>query len=127
MRPQDEQLNNGSWNVLENRVRKWANQFGRVYVVTGPIVGQNLYGKIGLHQVVVPDAFFKALLVYSSGEYHGIAFVMFNNCDTQTISGSYLSINELEKVVNIDFFPGLDDTIEESVEDDVELKFWNIQ
>ena len=63
--PQDEKLNNGSWNVLENKVRTWARQFGNVYVVTGPIIGQNRGGMIGSHGVVVPDAFFKAVLVYS--------------------------------------------------------------
>ena len=35
--PQDEKLNNGSWNVLENKVRTWARRFGSVYVVAGPL------------------------------------------------------------------------------------------
>lgn len=30
--PQDEKLNSGSWNVLENKVRTWAREFGSVYV-----------------------------------------------------------------------------------------------
>ncbi len=125
--PQNKQLNNGSWNILENRVRKWANQYGRVYVVTGPIIGLNFYGKIGSHQIVVPDAFFKALLVRSDDGYQGVAFVMYNNSTRQSLSESYMSINELEKMSGLDFFPGLDDTIEETVEDEVNLKFWNIQ
>ena len=29
--PQNEKLNNGSWNVLENKVRTWARQFGSVF------------------------------------------------------------------------------------------------
>ena len=41
-----------------------ARQFGSVFVVTGPIVGQNQAGKIGTHQITVPDVFFKAHLVY---------------------------------------------------------------
>lgn len=28
--PQDEKLNKGSWNVLENKVRTWAQQFGSI-------------------------------------------------------------------------------------------------
>ena len=125
--PQDEKLNNGSWNTLENRVRNWARQFGSVFVVTGPIIGQNQGGRIGPHRVVVPDAFFKAILAYSNESYHGIAFVMFNNSTTQRLSDSYLSINDLEEITDIDFFPELDDSIEEDVEGVADLKFWRIQ
>lgn len=125
--PQDEKLNNGSWNVLENKVRSWARQFGNVYVVTGPIIGQNQSGKIGTHGVVVPDAFFKAILVYSDDAYHGIGFVMFNNSDTQRLPDSYLSINDLEKICGLDFFPALDDSLEETVEESVDLNFWKIR
>ena len=82
---------------------------------------------IGSHGVVVPDAFFKAVLVYSDEAYHGIAFVMFNNSDTQRLQDSYMSVNELEKISGFDFFPSLDDSIEEIVEDEVDLKFWNIR
>lgn len=120
-------MNNGSWHVLENKVRTWARQFGSVFVVTGPIVGQNQEGKIGPHKITVPDAFFKALLVYKDESYHGIAFVMFNNPTKQGLSDSYLSINELEKLSGLDFFPSLDDSIEETIEDEVDLKFWNIR
>lgn len=124
--PQDEKLNNGSWNVLENKVRTWAREFGSIYVVTGPIIGQNQGGKIGPHGIVVPDAFFKAVLVYSNEEYHGIGFVMFNNSEPQRLRDSYLSINELEKVTGLDFFPEMDDSVEEKVEDAVDLKLWKI-
>ena len=125
--PQDEKMNNGSWHVLENKVRTWARQFGSVFVVTGPIVGQNQEGKIGPHKITVPDAFFKALLVYKDESYHGIAFVMFNNSTKQGLSDSYLSINELEKLSGLDFFPSLDDSNEETIEDEVDLRFWNIR
>ncbi len=125
--PQDEKLNSGSWNVLENKVRTWAREFGNVYVVTGPIVGQNQCGKIGTRGIVVPDAFFKAVLVCSNEEYHGIGFVMFNNSEKQSLLDSYLSINKLEKLTRLDFFPAMDDSVEEKVEDSVDLKLWKIR
>ena len=90
-------------------------------------MGQNRNGKIGIHQVAVPDAFFKALLVYKDDSFHGIAFEMLNNPAKQRLLESYLSVNELEKITGLDFFSSLDDSIEEIVEDDVDLKFWNIQ
>lgn len=120
--PQDEKLNSGSWNVLENKVRTWAREFGSVFVVTGPIVGRNKNGKIGNHNVVVPDAFFKAVLVNADGGYHGIGFVMLNTSESQRLRDSYLSINELEKITGLDLFPHLSNP----VEDVVDLKFWKI-
>ena len=125
--PQDERLNNGSWNTLEKRVRNWARQFGSVFVVTGPIIGQNQGGRIGYHGVVVPDAFFKAVLVYTNEAYHGIAFVMYNNSTPQRLSESHLSINDLEALTGLDLFPALDDSEEETVEDGVDLGFWRIR
>lgn len=62
--PQDKKLNKGSWNVLEKKVRTWLGSLEVFFVVTGPIVGQNQAGKIGTHQITVPDVFFKAHLVY---------------------------------------------------------------
>jgi len=125
--PQDEKLNNGSWNVLENKIRSWARQFGSVFVVTGPIIGQNQAGIIGAHGVVVPDAFFKGALVYSGDTYHGIAFIMYNNSTPQRILESYLSINDLESIARLDLFPSLDDSIEETVESTVDPVFWMIR
>ena len=52
---------------------------------------------------------------------------MFNNPTTQRLPESYLSINELETISGLDFFPSLDDSIEEIVENEVDLKFWNIR
>lgn len=125
--PQDEKLNNGSWNVLENKVRSWARLFGSVYIVTGPIIGQNQKGKIGAHGVVVPDAFFKVVLAFHDESYHGIAFVMLNNSMPQRLSESYMNINDLEIITGLDFFPALDDSVEENVEDNVDYNIWRLQ
>ena len=45
--PQNQSLNSGQWNTLEKKVREWANRYGSVTVVTGPLVWNNEYGVIG--------------------------------------------------------------------------------
>ena len=60
--PQNQALNAGQWSTLEKKVRGWAKRFGSVTVATGPLVWENTYGTIGANEVVVPDAFFKAIL-----------------------------------------------------------------
>ena len=124
--PQDERLNNGSWNVLENRVRSWARQYGSVYVVTGPLPGRNRHGRIGAHGVLVPDAFFKALLVHAEDGWHAVAFVMQNESDPQKLPDCLLSVRELERISGIDFFPQLPDAVERRVERNAEPLFWGL-
>lgn len=122
--PQDQSMNNGSWNVLENHVRRLAKKYGAVYVVTGPVVGTNRFGKIGAHQVVVPDGFFKALLVNRNNSFYAIGFYMENVPEKQPIKECYLTIDELEKLTGFDFFPFLEDNVENSIEAEVNTSIW---
>lgn len=126
--PQDETLNAGDWQYLEKRVRQWANRYGSVWVVTGPIVGENRYGTIGDRDVVVPDSFYKALLIRKkNGSYSAIAFVMDNDDDRYYLRDCSMSVNDLESLTGFDFFPGLDDKIEDKVEGTVRLSDWGIR
>lgn len=109
-------------------MRQWAQRYGSVWVVTGPIVGENRYGTIGERDVVVPDAFFKALLVRkNNGSYSAIAFVMDNDGERYYLKDCSLSVNDLEALTGLDLFPGLDDTVEEKVEATVRLSDWGIR
>ena len=126
--PQNETLNAGDWQYLEKKVRNWATRYGNVWVVTGPIVGSNRHGTIGDRDVVVPDAFFKALLVRKpNGSYSAIAFVMDNDDDRYYLKDCSMSVNDLEALTGLDLFPNLDDTVEEKVEGTVRLSDWGIR
>ena len=124
--PQDRELNNRYWNTLENKVRSWANQFGRVYVVTGPIIGKNVNGTVGTHGVIVPDAFFKAILAPTADGWTSIAFVMENTPDQRLFKDCATTVNTVEKLTGFDFFSSLDDAVEESVEDLLDYKTWRV-
>ena len=126
--PQNETLNAGDWEYLERKVRSWAKRYGSVWVATGPIVGENRYGTIGDRDVTVPDSFFKALLVRRpDGSYSAIAFVMDNDDERYYLKDCSMSIDELERLTGFDFFPALDDRIEERVESTVKLSDWGIK
>ncbi len=119
-------FNGTSWEKLENRVRKWANQFGKVFIVTGSIIGSNLYGKLGANEITIPDAFYKAILVSDGVSYHSVGFVMNNTADMQSYVNCAVTINCLEDITGEDFFPLLDDEYEEVVEDTVDKRFWGL-
>ena len=125
--PQDETLNAKDWNYLEKQVRKWAREYGKVWVVSGPIIGTNKYGTIGEDKVVVPDAFFKAVMVVSGSLYSAIGFVMGNDSQRYYLADCSMSINDLEALTGIDFFPALPDDIEDLVESDYDLSVWGIK
>ena len=120
--PQNQSLNAGQWSTLEDKVRSWAKKYGQVIVYTGPIVGANEYGTIGENKVVVPDAFFKAVL---SGN-QAIAFVMYNCSNNENMQKCSMTVDDLEILTGLDFFPELDDTVEEKIESTYSLKYWNL-
>lgn len=124
--PQDQVLNNRYWNTLENKVRGWANRFGKIYVVTGPVVGADVNGTIGTHEVVVPDAFFKVLLAYDDNQWRSIAFVMENTPDQRLLKDCAVTVNEVERLTQLDFFEFLDDSLEETVESGRDCRAWGV-
>ncbi len=124
--PQDEYFNGTSWERLESRVRDWAREHGRLFIVTGSIIGDAENGRMGVNRVAIPDAFYKAILVKDGDTYKSVAFVMHNNSAPQPYTQCDMSVNELEDITGVDFFYLLDDKIEESVEDMVDRQFWDI-
>lgn len=120
--PQNQSLNAGQWSTLEKKVRDWADRFGSVIVVTGPLIWENTYGSIGNNKVVVPDAFFKAIL---TGE-QAIAFVMYNRPDNENMQKCAMSVDKLEEISGIDFFAELEDRLENRIEATYQLKNWGL-
>ena len=115
------------WQYLEKQVRAWARKYDKAWVVTGPIIGDNIYGTIGQDHVVVPDAFFKAVMVHDGKRYQSIAFVMGNDDERYLLKDCKMTVDELEAMTGFDFFPGLDDRIEEKVESKIKLSDWGIK
>ena len=120
--PQNLELNSGQWSTLEKKVRDWANRYGSLTVYTGPIVLDNAYGTIGYNKVVVPDAFFKAIL---AGE-QSIAFVMYNHNNNENMQKCAMSVDDLEALTGIDFFAEQVDDFEDQVEATYNLRNWGL-
>ena len=100
MTPQAPQLNRGMWKELEENVRKWAQNFGEVTVVTGPVLEKPSaeYSSIGSNKVAVPEFFYKALLSKSNnGDTIMAAFIMPNKKCEGEIWDYAVSVDEIEE------------------------------
>jgi len=124
--PQNKNLNAGVWKDLEEQVRELARQKGNIYVVCGPIVSKKPQ-TIGYNKVAVPDAFFKVLLQNDNGEWSAIAFMFANESGRKPLSTYAMSVEEMQIISEIDFFPALPDSIEKIVESNVDFTKWNIK
>ena len=121
--PQDNNLNCGDWNELEIACRDWANKYGDIYIVAGPILYKGKHKTIGPNKVTVPEAFFKVVLCMN-GTPKAIGFIYKNQPCNNPQSSYVNSIDQVERITGFDFFPNLPDEIEEIVEAKANLSEW---
>lgn len=126
MSPQNKSFNRGIWKKLESLVRKWAEEYDEVYIVTGPILTSNL-PTIGIHKVAVPKYFYKVILDYTEPEIKGIGFIIPNEKSLEPLQNFAITIDSVEKVTGIDFFPQLPDEQEKVIESTIHINEWSWQ
>ena len=122
--PQNHNLNGGDWRSLEEKCRDYARRFGNVYIAAGPVIGESRNGCIGFNEVVVPDGFYKVLLICHDGKYEGIGFYFENSAGHRPLTVYAKSIDEIELMTGIDFFFMLPDKVEDEVEQSFDIEFW---
>lgn len=122
MTPQIQEGFNGDiWATLEGMVRSWANKSDTLYVVTGCVIdykdGETVKYALDNNgkKVTVPTAYYKVVLRYMKSSTVG--YSGYSACavwldhkvySTKTIDSSYsMSVDDLEKRLNIDFFVNL--------------------
>ena len=121
--PQSADLNSGLWNKIEQDCRKWAKKYGDLFIVCGPVLLNTRHETIGVNKVVVPEAFFKVILCLQ-GKPKAIGFVIKNNDGKKKRDQYVNSVDEVERITGIDFFPALPDSIEDTVESYANLEDW---
>ena len=124
MSPQRPSFNRGIWKRLEEQVRLWALNNKSIYVVTGGVLVDELE-TIGVNEVSVPEYYYKVILDYIEPELKGIGFILPNQKEMGLLKSYVVSIDEVEKFTNIDFFPSLPDATEDQLEGKIDLSKWN--
>lgn len=124
MCPQNHSLNGGDWNDLEMACRRWAQAYGDLYIVCGPVPCSQKRKTIGRNKITVPEAFFKVVLRLR-GEPEALGFVYQNTGRRQDAYDCVRSVDEIERLTAIDFFPALDDSTEKRVEAETRIASWS--
>lgn len=124
MSPQRPGFNRGVWNKLEALVRNWAFEEEQLYIVTGGVLHDSL-PTIGVNQVSVPQYFYKVVLDYTLPGIKAIAFLMENESSNLPLHHFVVTIDSLESLTGIDFFPSLEDNLEAQLESTIFIEEWN--
>jgi endonuclease G, mitochondrial len=121
--PQKKDFNAGIWNKLEQKTRYWASKFDGIYVFTGGVLSPDLK-TIGKEDVAVPGFFYKILLDNTKGKYKVIVFLLPHEDSDRPLTSFVVSVDQIEQITGINFFPNLPDEIENMLEKNSDYKKW---
>lgn len=112
-------FNRGIWKKLEKKIREWVRQRKNMYIFTGPIYSDPDYKTIGPNKIGIPTYFYKIIVscTETGKNLDTIAFILPNKKTLNyRLSRFITSIDEIEKLTNLDFLHDLDDDIETELE-----------
>ncbi len=135
--PQRHNFNAGIWLDMEGKTAAWADEFGAVWIIAGPIfnnfkprkwLGEKLKGEM---LIGIPDAVFK-IVIKDSGNPNRpdvLAFIYpqkgphhkkkpFNHEDYLT------NVDRIEDLTNLNFFTPLSDTDQAAIEGVTQTGLW---
>ncbi|TGL59516.1 DNA/RNA non-specific endonuclease [Leptospira sarikeiensis] len=115
--PQIHSFNAGIWKRFEQKIRDWVKQYGKIYVITGPLYFENSHEAlessfmqkfIGKNKVGVPSHFYK-ILVKDEKDISILAFVIRHEASSSKVQlNTFLtSVDWIEKNSEINFLPAL--------------------
>ena len=129
--PQRPKLNQQIWQRLEEaELSFFAKNFGKVWVITGPIFGNNSERiSSSLWHIDIPKAFYKIYITEESDSKpaFALAFIM-----PQTVTGKeplsqfVTTIDTVEAQTGLDFLSNFDDKTENHLEGTIETVPWNL-
>jgi len=123
--PHKPSFNKNIWKMMERLIREWAKEGNTLYIVTGPVLTDAPFGTFGGNKISIAERYYKVILDVT-GE-RAIAFVIRSNVATGAPKSFAMSVDALEKVTGIDFFPALADDLEQKVEESTDFTKWNFK
>lgn len=122
--PQNPEVNRYIWKDLEMRVAKrYGRYFREVWVITGPV----FEGRIRRLDsgVPIPTAYYKIIVDENGDHLRALAFLVDEKSRPYTrIRTCLVSIDQLESLTGLDFFPDLPVAMETELEAEAATRLW---
>jgi endonuclease G len=103
--------------------RRWAEKYGDIYIVCGPIFLRQEHEIIGVSKIPVPEAFFKVVMCLN-GTPKGIGFVCRNTEGNRNKDKYVNSISQIERITGMTFFPNLSKEVTVLVKNKADISEW---
>ncbi len=117
--PQNRGFNSGIWNRLEDEIDNYVRNNGDCWIITGPVFYKKFPRTIGANKIPVPDAFYKIIADVSNDSIELSAYIIPNIATNVHFDEFIVSVDSIEAVTNLDFFPDIDDKYESIIEKQV--------
>ena len=124
MTPQHPDFNRAAWAELEGYVRNYAIENSvDLYVVTGPVLNSDLKKvERSVNEMSLPEFHYKVVL--DAENDRAIGFLMPNELCEKPLEAYVRSIDEIEEITGLDFFPALEDPLELQLESSSDYFPW---
>jgi endonuclease G len=122
--PQTPFINRHLWKDLEMRVADgYGRYFREVWVVTGPVFQGEI--KRLPSGVPIPSHYYKIMADEHDGKLRTLAFLIERDCPPYTrIKKRLVSIDEIEQLTDLDFFPDLPASVQNELESKSATRLW---
>lgn len=129
MSPQRPEFNRDSWAEIEGLVRKMVDAEQKIlYVHTGPVFANDMTTLTrSIHQLKIPNWHYKIVADLSPNSLRGMAFLMPNKKCELRPSNYVVSIDSIEALTGLNFFPNLPDSTAQRLESKADFNAWKTQ
>ncbi len=118
-------FNKYTWKRINDMIREWAKESGSLLIACGPVLADAPFPTFGPSKVSIPTRYYKVVLDMQGKR--GMGFVVKNSMSSGSMLPFAMSIDEVEKITQIDFFHSLNDDIENEIESRFDAKAWNFE
>lgn len=129
MTPQRKGFNRESWAEVETLLRRIVDNNPQNYlVITGPLLTDTM--KVieqSINKLSIPDYHYKIIADLSSDSPKGMAFLMPNRKCELPPSEYVVTIDSIQQLTGIDFFPTLSEKLQKAVEKTSDYSAWNAE
>ncbi len=122
--PQKPRINQTIWKDIEHNVAlKYGRYFGEVWVISGPVFEEPI--KVTSSGIPIPSRYYKIIADEYKTELRVIAFLVDNSCPPYTrIKTELVSVDQIEELTGLNFFPDLPDSIQIAIESKPATRLW---